>query len=360
LERAFSAARIEPAASAATDVFESLLAALPNPILIDVARATPQELVIEAGISIKTRTEGTVKPRLSSEPSPSLSADEHLSLTLECVQPTVVDITIAPDRAVPAPIVVLNHHHQTRIDINVGARSRCTLVQLNHADAAVNLAQTVLHLHENSVVDSIVVNAHGATTLNLDHHIAEVHHNATLQQFQLDAAGWINRTRRDVHLLGAEASANVRALLAVSDQRHVHHYTQAVHHVKHTHSSQLTRGLGFENGKGSDQSVVHIKPFAAQSASTQSSRHLLIDESAQIHARPILEIFNHDVKASHGATVGSLDPQMAFYLRSRGLSQAQAQLLLQRAFWHQALPSTLTNELSSFIDDCLFRSVSAS
>ncbi|HVN43010.1 MAG TPA: SufD family Fe-S cluster assembly protein, partial [Steroidobacteraceae bacterium] len=86
------------------------------------------------------------------------------------------------------------------------------------------------------------------------------------------------------------------------------------------------RGRAVFNGKA----IVH--PGAQKSNARQSSRNLLLTPVAEIDAKPELEIYADDVQASHGATTGQLDPAALFYLRSRGLSAAEARAALTRAF----------------------------
>ncbi len=75
-----------------------------------------------------------------------------------------------------------------------------------------------------------------------------------------------------------------------------------------------------------------MRPHAQRTNSSQSSRNLLLSKTAQVDTKPQLEIFADDVKCAHGATVGQLDPEEIFYLRSRGLSEKAARNLLTYAF----------------------------
>jgi len=77
---------------------------------------------------------------------------------------------------------------------------------------------------------------------------------------------------------------------------------------------------------------IFVHPHAQQTDSSQSSRNLLLGARAQVDTKPQLEIFADDVKCAHGATVGRLDDDAVFYLRSRGLTDAAARNLLTYAF----------------------------
>ena len=75
-----------------------------------------------------------------------------------------------------------------------------------------------------------------------------------------------------------------------------------------------------------------VRPGAQRTDSSQSSRNLLLSGKARVDTKPQLEIFADDVKCAHGATVGQIDAEEVFYLRSRGLSDAAARMLLTYAF----------------------------
>ena len=77
---------------------------------------------------------------------------------------------------------------------------------------------------------------------------------------------------------------------------------------------------------------IMVRPGAQRTDSSQSSRNLLLTGKARVDTKPQLEIFADDVKCAHGATVGQLDAEEVFYLRSRGLSDAAARNLLTYAF----------------------------
>ena len=78
---------------------------------------------------------------------------------------------------------------------------------------------------------------------------------------------------------------------------------------------------------------------AQQTDAAQSNRNLLLSENAEIDTKPELEIYADDVKCAHGATIGQLDPAQIFYLRSRGIDEAAARILLTFAFAEDVIQS---------------------
>ena len=312
------------------------------------------------GVTVQRSVTG-VDPSLAQalDPAPAnagLSADDALALMLSTQVKAVWRIQLAPGTVLTQPLYLWlkPSHACERIEIDCGARSQALIIQLtSRAAQPLGLTHTEVVVHEQSHIKHVCIDANHADTVVLNRLVSHVQRDASYAQLQLDVGAKFSRVRRDAHLLAAGATATLNAILNVHAAKESHLYTHVTHHVPQTHSAQTTRGLGQHKGTGSDQSIVRINRHAHGARSTQSSRHLLLDPTAALSARPILEIFNDDVKAAHGSTVGTLDPAMAFYLRARGLSQACAERLLVRAFWHEALVGFNEFGLSDWLDSAL-------
>ncbi|HVW25449.1 MAG TPA: Fe-S cluster assembly protein SufD [Polyangiaceae bacterium] len=112
----------------------------------------------------------------------------------------------------------------------------------------------------------------------------------------------------------------------------VDHHTRVVHGSPRCTSSQRYRGIADGHGVGVFDGTVIVRPGASGTEAHQESRNLLLSNDATVHAKPHLEIDTDDVRCSHGATVGRLDPAQLFYLRSRGIDESVARSLLTYAF----------------------------
>jgi Fe-S cluster assembly protein SufD len=98
---------------------------------------------------------------------------------------------------------------------------------------------------------------------------------------------------------------------------------------------------------------VIVRPDAQRTSAEQSNPNLLLGERAEIDTQPQLEIYADDVKCSHGSTIGRLDEDALFYLRSRSLSEARARDLLTRAFALEVLERLPERSLSEGLDDAV-------
>jgi Fe-S cluster assembly protein SufD len=98
-----------------------------------------------------------------------------------------------------------------------------------------------------------------------------------------------------------------------------------------------------------------VRPGAQRTASAQQSRNLLLTDKAHVDTKPQLEIFADDVKCSHGAAIGQLDPEHVFYLKSRGLSEATARDLLTFAFATEIVERIPVPSLVKRLEDTVVR-----
>jgi Fe-S cluster assembly protein SufD len=125
-----------------------------------------------------------------------------------------------------------------------------------------------------------------------------------------------------------------------------------INHAKpNCKSNQLFKGVLDDNSSGSFYGRVLVSPDAQKTNAYQKSSNLLLTSEAKMSARPQLEIYADDVKCGHGGTVGQLDQEALFYLRSRGFGKEEAKLLLMFAFAHEIIDHIDIKPLRERIDD---------
>ena len=140
-----------------------------------------------------------------------------------------------------------------------------------------------------------------------------------------------------VALEGEGATCDLDGLYLTSDRQHIDHHTRIDHLTPGATSRQLYKGVvaGASRAVFNGRVVVHAN--AQRSDAIQTNRNLLLSENAEIDTKPQLEIWADDVKCSHAATVGQIDEDQVFYLRSRGIAEADARILLTRAFAREVI-----------------------
>jgi Fe-S cluster assembly protein SufD len=163
----------------------------------------------------------------------------------------------------------------------------------------------------------------------------------------------LGRIDLNVRLAAPGAAAELTGLFLADDARHFDTHVHVDHLAVGTRSLQDYRGIAAGRGRGvfNGKSVVH--EGAQQSQARQTSRNLLLSASAEIDTKPELEIYADDVKCSHGATTGRLDPAALFYLRSRGLTASEARAALTRAFAGAVLSRMDHEPFATIVHDLL-------
>jgi Fe-S cluster assembly protein SufD len=140
--------------------------------------------------------------------------------------------------------------------------------------------------------------------------------------------------RNNVHpvLAGEGGECLINGLFVGSGKQHLDNFMHVEHASPHCASRQFYNGILDDHAHGVFHGRIVVHKDAQKTDAKQTNRNLLLSDDAQIDTKPQLEIYADDVKCTHGATIGQIDENALFYLRSRGLSEAQARQLLLLAF----------------------------
>ena len=141
-------------------------------------------------------------------------------------------------------------------------------------------------------------------------------------------------TRNNIEsVLDAEnIECTLNGLFHTRGEAHVDNHTWLEHKMPHCDSHELYKGILDDASSGVFCGKIHVYEDAQKTDAKQSSSNLLLTDTATVDAMPQLEIYADDVKCTHGATIGQIDPNALFYLRSRGIPEAEARNMLIRAF----------------------------
>lgn len=176
------------------------------------------------------------------------------------------------------------------------------------------------------------------------------HADSQYSHYGFDLGGGL--VRHDLHtiLQGGGARTSLNGAYLLDGDRHVDNQARVDHVAPGGSSEQYFRGVAGGNSKAVFNTAVCVHPGADETEAKQSNANILLSPLAEINTKPELEIYADEVIASHGATVGQLDEQAVFYLRSRGLSEHDARQLLTTAFCRSVsdrLPDQVLGELIS-------------
>ena len=150
--------------------------------------------------------------------------------------------------------------------------------------------------------------------------------------YGFDLGGGLVRHDLRTSLKGSGAKTGINGAYLLDGNRHVDNHTMVDHIAPGCSSDQYYRGVAGGSGRAVFNTAVYVHPGADGTEATQSNANILLSARAEVDTKPELEIYADEVIASHGATVGQLDEQAVFYLRSRGLSEKEARQLLTTAF----------------------------
>lgn len=188
---------------------------------------------------------------------------------------------------------------------------------------------------------------------------ALLQNNATYRRLDLELGAHLSRHDLQVKLLGDGASVHANGSLIASGRRHIDTRLDIQHIAKNTSCNLLWRGLATERGRAVFHGGILIEKGADGAAAHLSNKNLLLSDNAEIDTQPVLVIHADEVAASHGATVGRLDAGHLFYLRARGIPEAQAKAMLTNAFCKETLHVLANNELVDLVAPRLEKTLKA-
>jgi len=164
---------------------------------------------------------------------------------------------------------------------------------------------------------------------------------ATFRQFVLAEGGRLARLETEVELLGEGANASLCGVYLAADGAHADLTSTIVHRARDTRTDQIVRGVARKGGRGVFQGLIEVGEGAVRVDARQRHDALLLEDGAEVFAKPELRINCDDVQCAHGNTVGALDAEALFYMRQRGIDKPAAKALLIEAFLGAAVPEWL-------------------
>ncbi len=170
---------------------------------------------------------------------------------------------------------------------------------------------------------------------------------AEYRRVDLELGAALSRHELNVRLEGDNAKLVANGVLLAGGKRHIDTRLGIEHIARDTSCELAWRGLGTGRGRAVFHGGILIREGADGSDAMLSNKNLLLSEGAEIDTQPVLEIHADEVKAAHGATVGRLDANALFYLRSRGLPEDLAQQLLTAAFCREPLAAVADADISA-------------
>ena len=228
------------------------------------------------------------------------------------------------------PLMVNRH-----VQIIVEAGAEVQLLFCDHAadDQDFLATQTVeVRVGEGARVELYELEETHARCRRFSNLTADVAAGAHLTHATLTLTCGITRNQTDVVLSGRGASVNLYGCAVADGEQHVDNNTLIDHRAPGCKSRELYKYVVDEQSTGAFAGRVLVREEAQQTESQETNANLVCTPEARMYTQPMLEIYADDVQCSHGSTVGQLNDDALFYMRQRGISEAEARLLLKQAF----------------------------
>jgi Fe-S cluster assembly protein SufD len=156
-------------------------------------------------------------------------------------------------------------------------------------------------------------------------------------------------------LAGPGASLTLDGLFVETGNQHIDNHTLIDHVSPQAESHEVYKGILDGHSRGIFDGRIIVRPDAQKTISRQENRNLLLSETAIVDSKPTLEIHNDDVKCSHGSTIGQLEEEPLFYLRSRGIGEEDARNLLVFAFASEIVDRMKVEPIREYVRRALFQ-----
>jgi Fe-S cluster assembly protein SufD len=222
-----------------------------------------------------------------------------------------------------------------RVAVIAGARSELTLVEtFLGPDSAPTLTNAVaeIWLADSAQLRRAKLQREGHRAFHVARTEARLGRDARLVSDVVILGGALSHDELGVTFAGPGGSCLLRGLFVASGEQHLDQITRIDHAAERCASRELYQGVAGDSARGVFSGHVLVREGASGTDAHQSSRNLLLSDRASIDARPQLAIYTDDVRCTHGASIGYLDADALFYLRSRGIPSPQAEAMLVEGF----------------------------
>jgi len=218
------------------------------------------------------------------------------------------------------------------------------------AHAVVTNSVTEIFVHQDAFLDyyKLQNDLESASLIDNTYITQEKNSHASVHTFSL--GGKLIRNNLNFYHKGEHILSTLKGVTILEDQQHVDHSTLVHHAQPNCESHQDYKGIFSDRSEGVFNGKIVVDKVAQKTNAFQQNNNILLENKATINTKPQLEIFADDVKCSHGCTVGQLDEEALFYLRSRGIPKKEAKALLTYAFANTVLNSVQLPSLKKRIN----------
>lgn len=246
------------------------------------------------------------------------------------------DVPMIPgDRHVLARIAI-GARRMAGIVVNAG-ETRTEIERVG--DDGLDTRALEIDLREGASLSLVTIQQDGDVALA--HRKVRLGQGATFRQFIIADGAKYARIETEIDVTAPGAKVELNGVYFAAKGKHADLTSQVILQADHAEVRQIVRGVARKGGRGVFQGRFKVERAAQKTDAKMEHNALLLEEGAEIFAKPELEIYADDVQCAHGNTAGQLDEAAVFYLRQRGLPEIEARAMITRAFLVEAVPEWL-------------------
>ena len=216
--------------------------------------------------------------------------------------------------------------------------------------AVVTNSVTEIYVHEEAFVDYYKLQNDLTTASLIDNTFIQQEKNSHASVHTFSLGGKLIRNNLRFFHKGKHILSTLKGLTILQGKQHVDHSTMVHHSQPNCESHQDYKGIFSERSEGVFNGQILVDKIAQKTNAFQQNNNVLLDDKATVNSKPQLEIFADDVKCSHGCTIGQMDEEALFYLRTRGIPKKEARALMTYAFANNVLESVQLPSLKKRIN----------
>ncbi len=210
---------------------------------------------------------------------------------------------------------------------------------------------TEIVVGENSTIGHYLIELESMKAFNISTLRVQQARSSNIKSHSVLIGGSLVRNNVHPVLAGEGCDSLINGLFMPTHRQHIDNYMKVEHASPHCDSRQLYNGVLDGRSRGVFHGRIIVHEDAQKTDAKQTNRNLLLSDNAQIDTKPQLEIYADDVKCTHGATIGQIDQNALFYLRSRGISQETARDIIMNAFTNESLDNMSVETVKNYCAD---------
>jgi len=276
-------------------------------------------------------------------------------------------LVIKKNASIKKPILLLNLSiskdqpvaYHTRFEIEAGENSQAKVIEAYYGlgGTVFSNAYSSVKVEKSANLEHIRIQEEGESSFHISTAKVDQADESTYTSNNVTFGALLGRSDVDVWIGGEHAETALNGAYTAFGVQLIDNHTRIDHAKANCHSFEVYKGILGDQGTGVFNGKIYVHLDAQKTDAKQSNKALLLSKTATMNSKPQLEIFADDVKCTHGATVGQIEEEQLFYLRSRGLPLAEARSLLVYAFVSEVLEKIGVPAVKDLLEARLFERV---